>query len=149
VRRAGRPENEIATALARGDYFLTERQAKAILEMRLSKLTGLEREKLAGEYGELCDTIARLEAILGSEKLLLAVIVDELQEIREKYGDARRTEIVEAEGDLSIEDLVPDEDVVVTVTHRGYIKRVPLTEYRAQGVAARACGPWTRATKTS
>jgi DNA gyrase subunit A len=133
VRRAGRPENEITTAAARGDYFLTERQAKAILEMRLSKLTGLEREKLAGEYGGLCDTIARLEAILGSEKLLLAVIVDELQEIREKYGDARRTEIVEAEGDLSIEDLVPDEDVVVTVTHRGYIKRVPLSEYRAQG----------------
>jgi DNA gyrase/topoisomerase IV subunit A len=66
VRRAGRPENEIATALARGDYFLTERQAKAILEMRLSKLTGLEREKLAGEYGGLCDTIARLEAILGA-----------------------------------------------------------------------------------
>ncbi|MCA9533352.1 MAG: DNA gyrase subunit A [Myxococcales bacterium] len=133
VRRAGRPEEEIQKAAARGDYFLTERQAKAILEMRLSKLTGLEREKLAGEYGGLCELIAHLEAILGSEKLLLAVIVDELQEVREKYGDARRTEIVEAEGDLSIEDLVPDEDVVVTVTHRGYIKRVPLSEYRAQG----------------
>ncbi|MCB9612233.1 MAG: DNA gyrase subunit A [Sandaracinus sp.] len=133
VRRAGRPESEIEEARAKGDYFLSERQAKAILEMRLSRLTGLEREKLAGEYGELSNLIAYLRSILGDDTLLMKVIQDELQDIRERYGDPRRTEIVEAEGDISIEDLVPDEEVVVTVTHRGYIKRVPLSEYKAQG----------------
>jgi DNA gyrase subunit A len=133
VRRAGRPDAEIAAARERGEYYLSERQAKAILEMRLSRLTGLEREKLATEYGNLCDLIRELEAILASKELLDEVIVKELDEIRERYGDARRTEIVEAEGDISIEDLVPDEEVVVTVSHAGYVKRVPLTEYRAQG----------------
>jgi DNA gyrase subunit A len=133
VKRAGRPEAEIQAAKERGDYFLSERQAKAILEMRLSRLTGLEREKLATEYGALCDLIGELEAILASKELLDEVIVTELDEIRERFGDARRTEIVEAEGDISIEDLVPDEEVVVTVSHAGYVKRVPLSEYRAQG----------------
>ncbi|MFW6051469.1 MAG: DNA gyrase subunit A [Myxococcota bacterium] len=133
VRRAGRPEEEIEEAKQKKPYKLSERQAKAILEMRLSRLTGLEREKLATEYGELCDLIARLKEILASEARLREVIVDELGELRERYGDERRTEIVEAEGDISIEDLVADEDVVVTVTHKGYIKRVPATEYRAQG----------------
>jgi DNA gyrase subunit A len=126
LKRAGRPEDEIQAAKERGEYFLSERQAKAILEMRLSRLTGLEREKLATEYGNLCDLIGELEAILASKQLLDEVIV-------ERYGDARRTEIVEAEGDISIEDLVPDEEVVVTVSHAGYVKRVPLSEYRAQG----------------
>ena len=133
VRRAGRPEEEIAEAKARGDYHLSERQAKAILDMRLARLTGLEREKLATEYGKLCDLIARLKAILGSDELLMNVIVDELDEIKERYGDERRTEIVQAEGELSVEDLIADEPFVVTVTHGGYIKRVPVTEYRAQG----------------
>jgi len=133
VRRAGRPDEEVKAAKERGEYLLSERQAKAILEMRLSRLTGLEREKLATEYGNLCDLIGELEAILGSKELLDELIVGELDEIRERYGDARRTEIVEAEGDISIEDLVPDEEVVVTVSHAGYIKRVPLSEYRAQG----------------
>ncbi|MGB5351289.1 MAG: DNA gyrase subunit A [Polyangiales bacterium] len=133
VKRAGRPETEIQAAKDRGEYLLSERQAKAILEMRLSRLTGLEREKLATEYGSLCDLIGELEAILASSVLLDEVIVAELDEIRERFGDARRTEIVEAEGDISIEDLVPDEEVVVTVSHAGYVKRVPLSEYRAQG----------------
>jgi DNA gyrase subunit A len=133
VRRAGRPEDEIQRARARGDYFLSERQAKAILEMRLSRLTGLEREKLATEYGEISDLIAELESILASEEKLLGVIVSELAEIREKYGDERRTEIIDAAGDISIEDLIADEEVVVTVSRAGYIKRVPLGEYRAQG----------------
>ena len=133
VKRAGRPEAEIQAAKERGDYYLSERQAKAILEMRLSRLTGLEREKLATEYGALCDLIGELDAILASKELLDEVIVTELDEIRERFGDARRTEIVEAEGDISIEDLVPDEEVVVTVSHAGYVKRVPLSEYRAQG----------------
>jgi DNA gyrase subunit A len=133
VKRAGRPDAEITAAKERGDYYLSARQAKAILEMRLSRLTGLEREKLAIEYGALSDVIGELEAILASEELLDEVIVTELDEIRERYGDARRTEIVEAEGEISIEDLVPDEEVVVTVSHAGYVKRVPLSEYRAQG----------------
>ena len=137
VRRAGRPDEEIQAAKDRGQYYLSERQAKAILEMRLSRLTGLEREKLATEYGSLCEQISKLEAILGSDRLLNEVIVKELDEIRERYGDDRRTEIVEAEGDISIEDLVPDEEVVVTVSHAGYIKRVPLSEYRAQGRGGR------------
>ncbi|HET6415339.1 MAG TPA: DNA gyrase subunit A [Polyangiales bacterium] len=133
VRRAGRPESEIQAAKEHGEYLLSERQAKAILEMRLSRLTGLEREKLATEYGSLCDVIKELQAILASKKLLDEVIVTELDEIRERFGDARRTEIVEAEGEISIEDLVPDEEVVVTVSHAGYVKRVPLSEYRSQG----------------
>ncbi|HEY6880604.1 MAG TPA: DNA gyrase subunit A, partial [Polyangiales bacterium] len=137
VRRAGRPDAEIEEAKARGDYFLSERQAKAILEMRLARLTGLEGEKLAKEYGELSDTIGRLRAILASEKLLMGVISKELLEVRERYGDERRTEIVPAEGDISMEDLVADEDVVVTVSHAGYIKRVPVTEYREQGRGGR------------
>jgi DNA gyrase subunit A len=132
VRRAGRPQTEIDEAKARGDYYLSERQAKAILEMRLSRLTGLEQEKLAGEYGELCDTIARLKTILGSEVELMLVIVRELDEIRERYGDERRTEIVADAADISIQDLVSNEDVVVTVSHAGYIKRVPVSEYRSQ-----------------
>jgi DNA gyrase subunit A len=137
VERAGRPAEEIEAAKARGDYFLSERQAKAILEMRLSRLTGLEQEKLATEYGELCQTIARLRGILASESELMNVIVTELDEIRERYGDDRRTEIVTEEGDISIEDLISNEDVVVTVSHAGYIKRVPVSEYRAQGRGGR------------
>ena len=133
VRRAGRPEDEIAAAKAKGDYFLSEGQAKAILEMRLSRLTGLEREKLATEYGEICDLIAYLEAILASETRLLEVITEELQEIRERYADGRRTEIVQAEGDIDIEDLIANEPMVVVITRGGYVKRVPLTEYEAQG----------------
>jgi DNA gyrase subunit A len=137
VQRAGRPQEEIDAAKARGDYYLSERQAKAILEMRLSRLTGLEQEKLATEYGELCNTITRLKAILASESELLGVIVAELDEIRERYGDDRRTEIVAEEGEISIEDLISSEDVVVTVSHAGYIKRVPTSEYRAQGRGGR------------
>jgi DNA gyrase subunit A len=137
VRRAGRPDTEIEEAKARGDYFLSERQAKAILEMRLSRLTGLEGEKLAKEYGELAETIARLKAILASERLLMDVISKELADIRERYGDDRRTEIVPAEGDISMEDLIADEDVVVTVSHAGYIKRVPVSDYRQQGRGGR------------
>ena len=133
VRRAGRPEAEIATAKERGEYFLTEPQAKAILEMRLARLTGLEREKLAAEYGELCELIAYLQAILASEARLLEVITEELVEIRDRYADKRRTEIVAADGDIDIEDLIANEPMVVVVTRGGYLKRVPLTEYEAQG----------------
>jgi DNA gyrase subunit A len=132
VRRAGRPEAEIAEAAKRKEYFLSERQAKAILEMRLSRLTGLEREKLAKDYGSLCDLIARLSAILGDMKLLMDVVVKELEEIKGKYTDARRTEIVATEAEINMEDLVQEEDMVVTISHAGYIKRTPCTTYRAQ-----------------
>ncbi len=109
----------------RGDYFLSERQAKAILEMRLSRLTGLEREKLAKEYGELSQTIERLRAILADMELLMNVIVMELEEIKERFGDKRRTEIVPAEAEIQTEDLIQEEDMVVTISHAGYVKRTP------------------------
>jgi DNA gyrase subunit A len=132
VRRAGRPEAEIQAAKKRPDYLLSERQAKVILEMRLARLTGLEREKLAGEYAELCDEIGHLQAILADEKLLFDVIIKELEEVKEKHGDKRRTEIVDDEAEIQIEDLIQQEDMVVTISHEGYIKRTPVSTYKAQ-----------------
>jgi DNA gyrase subunit A len=132
VRRAGRPESEIEAAKTKNPYRLTERQAKAILEMRLSRLTGLEHEKLAKEYGELSDAIARYRAILASPKLLDDVIVMELEEVREKYADKRRTEIVENDAEIEDEDLIQEEDMIVTISHAGYIKRTSPKDYRAQ-----------------
>jgi DNA gyrase subunit A len=132
VRRAGRPEAEIATARERGDYFLSERQAKAILEMRLSRLTGLETQKLAERYGELCVEVTRLQTILADEKLLMNVIIMELEDVSERYANARRTEIVSTEAEISVEDLIREEDMVVTISHMGYIKRTSATTYRSQ-----------------
>ncbi len=132
VRRAGRPEDEIEAAKAVTDYRLTERQAKAILDMRLARLTGLEREKLAGEYGELSKIIAWLRSILGNEVVLMGVIRKELEDIKTKYGEPRRTTIEAAEGEISLADLIPEHDVVVTLSHKGYIKRASLSDYRAQ-----------------
>ncbi|HEY2514434.1 MAG TPA: DNA gyrase subunit A [Polyangiaceae bacterium] len=132
VARAGRPQAEIDEAKKREPYTLSERQAKAILEMRLSRLTGLETEKLAQEYGTLSDTIARLRAILSDVKLLMDVIVMELEEIRSKYSDKRRTEIVNNDAEISTEDLIQEEDMVVTISHAGYIKRTAPAAYRAQ-----------------
>ena len=132
VKRAGRPQSEIDEARKKVPYNLSERQAKAILEMRLSRLTGLEHEKLAKEYAELCDAIARYRAILASPKLLDDVIAMELEEVRGKYADKRRTEIVENEGEIQEEDLIQEEDMVVTISHAGYIKRTSPKDYRAQ-----------------
>ncbi|HEY3822866.1 MAG TPA: DNA gyrase subunit A [Polyangiaceae bacterium] len=132
VKRAGRPQSEIDEAKKRTPYRLSERQAKAILEMRLSRLTGLEQEKLATEYGELCDAIARYRAILASPKLLDDVIVMELEEIKAKYADKRRTEIVDNDAEIQEEDLIAQEDMVVTISHAGYIKRTTPKDYRAQ-----------------
>ncbi|MBX3189401.1 MAG: DNA gyrase subunit A, partial [Labilithrix sp.] len=132
VRRAGRPESEIQTAKEKGDYFLSERQARAILDMRLAKLTGLEQEKLAAEYGELCNEIARLRNILANENVLFDLIVMELEEIRSKYADKRKTEIVANEAEILDEDLIQEEDMVVTISHAGYIKRTSPSAYRAQ-----------------
>ncbi len=132
LRRAGRPQAEIDKRTESGDYLLSERQAKAILEMRLSRLTGLERDKLDQEYAELCATIDRLEAILASETMLMNVITDELRALREEFADPRRTQIVDDEGEIPIEELIANEDMVVTVSHGGYVKRSAVSEYRAQ-----------------
>jgi len=114
------------------DFGLSMRQAQAILDMRLQRLTGLERDKIVAEYAELKKTIEHLEAVLGSEEMVADIVVDELSEIRSKYGDARRTEIVADLGDLSIEDLIAEEDMVITVSRDGYIKRSAVSVYRAQ-----------------
>ena len=132
LRRAGRPEEEAALADTKGDYHLSERQVKAILEMRLSRLTGLEREKLAKEYGELCIEIDRLRAILSDPGLLMNVIVMELEDVKARYADKRRTEIVPTEAEIQMEDLIQEEDMVVAISHAGYVKRTPVNDYRAQ-----------------
>ena len=113
-------------------FGLTEVQAQAILDMRLQKLTGLEREKLEQEYKDLMEKIAFLEGILADEAKLLGIIKDELTEIRDRYSDARRTQISEDDEDIDIEDLIPKEEVVITITQKGYIKRQPLDLYKSQ-----------------
>ena len=120
-----------------GRFGLSERQAQSILELRLQRLTGLERDKIEAEYEELIQEIERLRAILASRSLQLQIIKDELLEIQRKYGDARRTEIVDAQGDVSMEDLIAAEDMVVTVSHEQYVKRLAATEYRSQGRGGR------------
>ena len=114
------------------EFSLTKLQAQAILDMQLQRLTGLERQKIVDELAELMRTIERLRAILASETLLMEIVVRELRETQEKYGDPRRTEIIEAEGDFEIEDLIADEDVAITVSNTGYIKRTAVTQYRNQ-----------------
>lgn len=113
-------------------YSLSEKQANAILDMKLSKLIALEREKIENEYQELAKKIAELKEILADVAKVLQIIKDELLEIKEKYGDERRTEIVDAEDDFEFEDLIPNDDVVIAITKRGYVKRVGLEEYRSQ-----------------
>lgn len=113
-------------------FNLTEIQAKAIVEMRLRQLTGLEQDKLRAEYEDLLNTIEDLKDILAKKERRMQIIHDELLEIREKYGDERRTDIEYAGGDMNITDLIPDEKVVITVSHAGYIKRTSLDEYKTQ-----------------
>ena len=132
LRRAGRPEAEVEKRIGNGVYHFSARQAQAILEMRLQRLTGLERDKLEAEYRELWATIDRLEAILGSEEKLIQVVRDELSALRAQFADKRRSEIVDDAGELAIEDMIADEPMVVTVSHEGYVKRNPIGEYRAQ-----------------
>ncbi|MEE4270978.1 MAG: DNA gyrase subunit A [Thermoanaerobaculales bacterium] len=114
------------------NFGLSQKQAQAILDMRLQRLTGLERDKIVDEYAELKKTIAHLEAVLGSEAMIDDIVVDELEELKATYGDERRTEIVADLGDLSIEDLIAEEDMVITVSRDGYIKRSAVSVYRAQ-----------------
>jgi len=113
-------------------FDLSEKQAQAILDMRLARLTGLERERLEAEYQELEKTIAYLSSILADESMLMSVIKDEITVIRDKFGDERRTELTVDEDEIDLEDLIQREDMVVTLTHRGYVKRLPQTTYRAQ-----------------
>ena len=113
-------------------FGLTDVQAQAILDMRLQRLTGLEREKIEDEYSELMKKIEYLRSILADEQLLLGVIKEEIIAIREKYADERRTEIRHAEGEINMRDLIDDEEIAITLTHFGYIKRVPLDTYKSQ-----------------
>ena len=113
-------------------FKLSEIQARAIVEMRLRQLTGLEQDKLRAEYEEIMKLIAELRALLESKELRMELIKTELIEIRDKYGDDRRSQIEYAGGDVSIEDLIADENVVITISHAGYIKRTPLSEYKTQ-----------------
>ncbi len=115
------------------DQHLTRPQADAILAMQLRKLTGLEIEQLAGEYGKLTEEIADFELILGDERRVLDIISDDMIEIKEKYAQPRRTEIAAAADDIEMLDLIEQEDVIVTISHEGYIKRVPIDTYRSQG----------------
>jgi DNA gyrase subunit A len=113
-------------------FSLTEKQAVAILDMQLRRLTGLERDKIEAEYADLLKKIARYKEILSDVKEVYGIIREELLEIKEKYADPRRTEITGRSGDIEIEDLIADEDIVVTLTHQGYIKRIPVNAYRSQ-----------------
>jgi DNA gyrase subunit A len=113
-------------------YELSEKQANAILDMKLSRLIALEREKIENEYQELAKKIAWLRDVLADVGKILQIIKDELKEVKEKYGDERRTQIVDAEDDFEFEDLIPNDEIVVAITKRGYVKRVGLEEYRAQ-----------------
>ena len=130
IRRSQSPD--VARAGLMQQFQLSEIQANAILEMRLQRLTQLERDKLVEEYREVLKTIEYLRSVLGSEALVRKIIRDELTEIKEKYQDGRRTKIVKEEAELTLEDLIAEEEVVVTISHAGYIKRNAVTLYRAQ-----------------
>jgi DNA gyrase subunit A len=114
-------------------FSLSEIQAKAILDMRLQRLTGLERDKIQTEYKEVRALIERLNEILANEPLRMQIIKDELKELRDRYGDDRRTEVVHRDDDITPEDMIPNEDMVITISNQGYVKRTLLTEYRTQG----------------
>lgn len=130
---AARPEwLEPEFGIRDNKYYLTETQAQAILDLKLHRLTGLEHEKILNEYQDILDLIAELLHILGSPERLMEVIVEELEAVLAEFGDERRTEITNASHDLSLEDLINEEDVVVTLSHEGYVKYQPLSEYEAQ-----------------
>ena len=114
-------------------FSLSEIQAKAILDMRLQRLTGLERDKIQKEYEEIMQLIEKLKEILANEDLRMTIIKDELLEMKERYGDERRSNIEHSADEFTAEDMIPDEDMVITISHHGYIKRTPLVEYRTQG----------------
>jgi len=130
IRSSADPKEAKSRLMA--DFSLTEVQAQAILDMRLQRLTGLEREKIQSEYQELLKNISQYKAILASPAMVLQIIKDEMKQIRESFGDERRTEILHEAGQIDVEDLIAEEDMVVTISHEGYIKRNPISLYRAQ-----------------
>ncbi|WP_297694029.1 DNA gyrase subunit A, partial [uncultured Eudoraea sp.] len=130
IRASCNPDEARESLMER--FKLSEIQSKAIVEMRLRQLTGLEQDKLRSEYDEIIETIADLKDILANKDRRMQIIKDELLDVKERYGDPRRSEINFAGGDLSIEDMIPDEQVVITISHAGYIKRTPLSEYKTQ-----------------
>ena len=130
--RASRDPETAKTGLMK-KFELSEIQAKAILEMRLQRLTGMEREKIQKEYKEVMDLIERLNEILDDEGVRMTIIKDELAAIKERFGDERRTNIEHAADDMTAEDMIPDDEMVLTISHEGYIKRTALIEYRTQG----------------
>jgi len=130
IRSSADPKEAKSRLMA--DFSLTEVQAQAILDMRLQRLTGLEREKIHSEYQELLKNISQYKAILASPAMVLQIIKDEMKQIRESFGDERRTEILHEAGQIDVEDLIAEEDMVVTISHDGYIKRNPISLYRAQ-----------------
>jgi len=130
---ASRPEGlSVDFGLTPNGYRLSEVQAQEILQMRLQRLTGLEQDKIVTEYKEVMDVIADLLDILANASRVTTIITEELEEIKKQFGDKRRSEIVANAQDLSLEDLITPQDVVVTLSHTGYIKSQPLDEYRAQ-----------------
>ena len=130
IRSSSEPKEAKARLMA--DFSLSDIQAQAILDMRLQRLTGLEREKINSEYQDLIKSISQLKAILESPAMVLQIIKDEMKEIRESFGDERRTELLLEAGAIDIEDLIAEEDMAVTISHEGYIKRNPISLYRAQ-----------------
>jgi DNA gyrase subunit A len=130
IRASQTPKEAREGLMARFDF--TERQAQAILELQLQRLTALEREKVQQEHDELQKKIREYEEILASDKILKKVIVEELKQVQKEYGDLRRTEIIEEQAEIKLEDLIAVEDVVITVSHSGYMKRTPLSTYRQQ-----------------
>lgn len=131
IRKSKDPDQAKAELMK--NFSLSEIQTKAILEMRLQRLTGLERDKIINEYEEIKKLIEHLTAILDDEGLRMTIIKDELLEVKQKYGDERRTNIIHAADDFTVEDMIPDEEMVITISHEGYMKRTPLVEYRTQG----------------
>lgn len=128
----GSQNDQVAKQTLMERFELTERQAVAILDMQLRRLTGLEREKIEAEHAQLLQTIQRLRTILGDMNLVYNIIKEELMEIKERFSDSRRTMIVRDDSNLDIEDLIAEEDLIVTLTHQGYIKRLPVDTYRSQ-----------------
>jgi DNA gyrase subunit A len=135
IRKSSSPE--IASVELQKAFSLSEKQSKAILDMRLSRLTGLERQKLLDEIKELTKRIAFLTELAGSRVKRMDVVKKELVELRDKFGDARRTEVVDDTGEVTIEDLIAQEDMVVTISHGGYIKRFPVSGFKKQGRGGR------------
>jgi DNA gyrase subunit A len=130
IRASKNPQ--VANEGLRKKFALTDIQAKAILEMRLQKLTGLERDKIDTEYKEIVDKIESFREILSNRDLQFSIIKEELQDIKARYGDERRTQVVYSAEDFNVEDMIADEDVVVTISNKGFIKRMPVSGYRRQ-----------------